>query len=169
MGDFCRVKFSLWGLESVIVCPEHAYSSLLSTFWWVNFVLGLSVTKIPKIKPNENFSLYITYFYIIDVYHTICYSLYSGSRFKVQWTLTCVTSSVCHIEAAISGVRANAASVSSTSALSSLGTGQPTNPNSDATGSHAWLSYITIRAESSWGVGGQGDNQSDYRQTNQSD
>ncbi len=65
------------------------------------------------------------------------------------------------MEAAISGVRANTASVSNMSAFSSRGTGQPTNPNRDATGNHDWFSYMTIRAFSScvcvrceyvWGV-----------------
>ena len=57
------------------------------------------------------------------------------------------------MEAAISGVWANTASVSSMSAFSSRGTGQPTNPNRDATGNQDWFSYMTIRAFSScvWG------------------
>ena len=36
-----------------------------------------------------------------------------------------------------------------TSALSSLGMGQPTRPKREATGSHCWFSYITTLAPSS--------------------
>ena len=62
---------------------------------------------------------------------------------------TCVASRVCHMEEATSGEREKAASVSRISALSELGTGQPTRPNREATGSHVWLSYMTILAASS--------------------
>ncbi len=85
------------------------------------------------------------------------YNIYEQSS-GVIWPLTCATSRVCHMEAAISGVWANTASVSSMSAFSSRGTGQPTNPNRDATGNHDWFSYMTIRAFSScvWMCGGGG-------------
>ena len=66
------------------------------------------------------------------------------------------------MEAAISGVSANTASVWRMSALSSRGTGEPTNPKREATGSQDWFSYITTRAFSSCdgvcvGGGGEGE------------
>lgn len=63
---------------------------------------------------------------------------------------TCDNSRVCHKEEAISGDFANAASVERICAFSLRGTGQPSRPNRDAMGSHAWLSHIVRRAISSW-------------------
>ena len=63
--------------------------------------------------------------------------------------LTWDDSRVCHIEAAISGERANADRVIKISDFSGRGIGHPMRPNSEATGNQDWFSYITTRAFSS--------------------
>lgn len=56
---------------------------------------------------------------------------------------------LCQSDAVISGDLAKAASVSSSSALSSGGTLQLTRPSSTTTGSQFWLSHSATRADSS--------------------
>jgi len=53
------------------------------------------------------------------------------------------------MELAISGDRAKVASISNTLALRSLEMGQPITPNSEATCSHDWFSYISTQELSS--------------------